>query len=414
MTLEVSKIEKTQKDKVEEIIKKLEDGLGELFESEKYQKYLDTVAKFHKYSSKNSMLIAMQKPDATCVAGYTSWQRDFKRYVKKGEKGIRILAPAPYQITKKVDMIDPATNKPVLGIDGKVVKEQIKVTVPAYKVTTVFDISQTEGKELPDIMSHLDSSVKDFKKFMVALKEISPVEIRFCEISGTTNGYYHLEKKQIAIQRGMSELQTIKTAIHEISHAKLHDCKNGLEKAADRRTKEIEAESIAYVVCQNYKLDTSDYSFGYIAKWSSDKNLDELKSSINTIYYTASEIIAQIDEKLKELSLKEDERETYKLAADIYALCKKCGYIDTEKSKESWIQMLTVDLKKGNVGYICKWMNSISATAESKEVYDKAEGIRKNLENVIEKNAVKSVAEKTDTYKQNKIDGDVKHHTRRH
>lgn len=301
---------------VREITDKLEQGLKELFESERFKEYLKTMSKFYNYSFNNTLLIAMQKPDATLIAGYAAWQRNFDRHVMKGEKGIKILAPAPYKVQEEREKLDPATQKPVLDKDGKPVTETVEVTRPAFKVVSVFDVSQTDGKELPDIaVDELTGSVENYAAFFDALKELSPVPIAFENITDGAKGYFSHVENRIAIQEGMSEIQTIKTAIHEIAHAKLHAVTPG-EKVApedkkDRRTKEVEAESVAYTVCQRYGIETSDYSFGYIAGWSSDKETKELKGSLETIRKTAAEMITGIDEKLKErLAVKEQEAPT--------------------------------------------------------------------------------------------------------
>lgn len=291
---------------VREITDKLEQGIKELFESERFKEYLRTMSKFYNYSFNNTLLIAMQKPEATYVAGYTSWQRNFDRQVMKGEKGIKILAPAPYKAQEEREKIDPATQKPVIGADGKAVTETVEVLRPAFKVVSVFDVSQTDGKELPDIIvDELKGTVENYEAFFDALRQESPVPISFEDIPGDAKGFFSPVESRIAIQEGMSEIQTVKTAIHEIAHAKLHAVKPD-EKAApedkkDRHTKEVEAESVAYTVCQRYGIETSDYSFGYIAGWSSGKETKELKSSLDTIRKTAAEMIEGIDAKLKVL-----------------------------------------------------------------------------------------------------------------
>lgn len=290
----------SQADKVREITDKLEQGIKDLFESDRYMNYLKIMSRFHNYSFNNSLLIAMQKPDATYVAGYTSWEKNFDRHVQKGQKGIRILAPSPYKIKKDVDRIDPNTQRPVLGSDGKPLRERVEATIPAYKVTTVFDVSQTEGRDLLEIASDLQNDVEGFNRLMDALKEVSPVPIELRQIEGSSHGYYHLEDKKIVVKEGMSQQQTLKTCIHEIAHSILHDKDTGKEKdnLPDRRTKEVEAESVAYTVCQHFGIDSSDYSFGYVAGWSSGKKLDELKSSMNTIRSTASDIINSVEKSL--------------------------------------------------------------------------------------------------------------------
>ena len=294
-------------DKLKEITDRLEQGITELFESERYKEYLRVMSKFHNYSFNNTLLIAMQKPDASLVAGFSSWKNNFGRNVMKGEKGIKIIAPSPFTVKQEVEKTDPQTGKPVIGKDGKPVTEEKEIKVPAYKVVSVFDVSQTEGRELPDIaVDELTGDVDRFKDFFAALEQVSPVPVGFEKIEGSAHGYYHLEEKRIAIDEGMSDLQTLKTAIHEIAHAKLHDIdlnapKEEQKPRVDRRTREVEAESVAYTVCQHYGLDTSDYSFGYVAGWSSGKELAELRGSLETIRNTAAEMINAIDGHFAEL-----------------------------------------------------------------------------------------------------------------
>ena len=303
-------------EKLKEITDRLEQGITELFESERYREYLRVMSKFHNYSFNNTLLIAMQKPDASLVAGFSAWKNNFGRNVMKGQKGIKIIAPSPYKVKQEMKKIDPHTQQPIIGKDGKPVTEEKEITIPAYKVVSVFDVSQTEGKELPDIaVDELTGDVERYRDFFAALEKTSPVPIGFEQIPGSSHGYYHLEDKRIAIQEGMSELQTLKTAIHEIAHAKLHDIdlnapENEQQPRVDRRTREVEAESVAYTVCQHYGLDTSDYSFGYVAGWSSDRELSELKSSLETIRSAAAEIINSIDETLAELSKAQDKEQT--------------------------------------------------------------------------------------------------------
>ena len=288
-------------EKLKEITDRLEQGITELFDSERYKEYLRVMSKFHNYSFNNTLLIAMQKPDASLIAGFNSWKNQFQRNVKKGEKGIKIIAPSPFKIKQETEKIDPQTQKPVIGRDGKPVTEEKEITIPAYKVVSVFDVSQTEGRELPNIaVDALTGDVEQYSDFFAALEKTSPVPIGFEKIEGGAHGYYHLEDKRIALDAGMSELQTLKTAIHEIAHAKLHDIdlnapKDEQQPRVDRRTREVEAESVAYTVCQHYGLDTSDYSFGYVAGWSSGRELAELKSSLETIRSAAADIINSID-----------------------------------------------------------------------------------------------------------------------
>ena len=309
-------------EKLKEITDRLEQGIAELFDSERYREYLKVMSKFHNYSFRNTVLIAMQKPDASLVAGFSAWKNNFERNVMKGQKGIKIIAPSPYKIKQEMQKIDPHTQKPVIGKDGKPVTEEKEVTIPAYKVVSVFDVSQTEGKELPDIaVDALTGDVEQYSDFFAALEKTSPVPIGFEKIEGGAHGYYHLEDKRIALDEGMSELQTLKTAIHEIAHAKLHDIdlnapKDEQQPRVDRRTREVEAESVAYTVCQHYGLDTSDYSFGYVAGWSSGRELAELKSSLETIRSAAADIINSIDGHIAEL---QKQHEAEKAAPDLAA-----------------------------------------------------------------------------------------------
>jgi antirestriction protein ArdC len=293
-------------DKLKEITDKLESGIAGIFESEQYADYLKTLSKFHDYSLNNTILIAMQKPDASHVAGFNTWKNEFERNVMKGQKGIKIIAPSPYKVKVQQEKTDPATGKPVMGADGKPVKEEVERKIPAYKVVSVFDVSQTEGKELPTLGADtLTGDVEQYKDFFAALEKASPVPVAFENIEGGAKGYYHQIDKRIAIDEGMSELQTLKTAIHEIAHARLHDIdapEQDEQPRADRRTREVEAESVAYTVCQHYGLDTSDYSFGYVAGWSSGKELTELKASLETIRTTAAALITEIDGHFAELT----------------------------------------------------------------------------------------------------------------
>ena len=291
-------------ERMKEITDRLETGIQELFESERYKAYLTTMSKFHSYSFNNTLLIAMQ--GGQLVAGYNKWRDNFHRNVKKGEKAIKILAPAPFKAKKEVQKLD-AQGRPVMGKDGKPVTEVQEIQVPAFKIVSVFDVSQTEGEPLPSIgVEELTGSVERYGEFFKALEQTSPVPIGFEDIPGGSHGYYHLTEKRIAIQAAMSELQTLKTAIHEIAHSKLHaiDPEAPAIEQADRpdsRTREVQAESVAYAVCQHYGLDTSDYSFGYVAGWSSGKELKELKASLETIRATAHELITTIDGHLAQL-----------------------------------------------------------------------------------------------------------------
>ena len=291
-------------EKVKEITARLEQGVQAIFDSDRYKEFLTAMSKFHDYSLNNTILIAMQ--GGNLVMGFRQWEKEFDRHVKKGEKGIKIFAPAPYKVKKLVDKIDPETRKPMLDREGKVVKEEKEITVPAFKVITVFDISQTEGKEFPDLsVKPLLADVEQYEDFFAALEKASPVPIAFEQITNGANGYFSLTDKRIAIKEGVSELQAVKTAIHEIAHAKLHDVDLNAppeeQNRVDRHTREVEAESVAYTVCQHFGLDTSDYSFGYVAGWSSGKEMTELKASLETIQATAKELITEIEGHFTEL-----------------------------------------------------------------------------------------------------------------
>ena len=315
---------KSQKstEKIKEITDRLEQGIQDLFDSDRFKEYLRVMSKFHDYSLNNTLLIAMQKPDATLVAGYTSWKKDYGRQVVSHAKSIKVLAPSPYKIKKEVDKIDPQTNKPVIGKDGKPVKEETEVTVPAFKVVSVFDVSQTEGKELPSIgVDELTGDVEQYADFFKAVTQASPAPVGFEKIESGAKGYYSQAEKRIAINEGMSELQNLKTLIHEIAHAKLHDidlnapAKEQADRP-DRRTREVQAESIAYTVCQHYGLDTSDYSFAYVAEWSSGRELSELKASLKTIRDTAAELIADIDKNFAELTQNKEQAQAQEAQAE--------------------------------------------------------------------------------------------------
>ena len=294
----------TEKQRVQELTDKLEQGLQDLFNSDSYRNYLSTMSKFHNYSFNNTLLIAMQKPDATLVAGYKAWQKNFERHVNKGEKAIRILAPAPYKIKEERDKIAPVTQELLLDKDGNPQKEEVEITIPAFRAVSVFDVAQTDGKPIPELAAkELLSDVEGYQDMIRAVEAISPVPIELEEIAGDSKGYYDREAKRIAVQENMSESQTLKTMIHEVAHSKLHskEVEQDEQMKKDRNTKEVEAESIAYTVCQHFGIDTSDYSFGYIAGWSSGRDTKELRSSMDTIRRTASELITGIEEQLQEL-----------------------------------------------------------------------------------------------------------------
>jgi len=299
----------TEKQRVQELTNKLKQGLQDLFNSDSYRNYLSTMSKFHNYSFNNTLLIAMQKPDATLVAGYKALQKNFERHVNKGEKAIRILAPAPYKIKEERDKIDPVTQELLLDKDGNPQKEEVEITIPVFRAVSVFDVAQTDGKPIPELAAkELLSDVEGYQDMIRAVEAISPVPIELEEIAGDSKGYYDSEAKRIAVQENMSESQTLKTMIHEVAHSKLHskEVEQDEQMRKDRNTKEVEAESVAYTVCQHFGIDTSDYSFGHIAGWSSGRDTKELRASMDTIRKTASELITGIEGQLHLLELEKE------------------------------------------------------------------------------------------------------------
>ena len=310
---------KTEKQKVKEITDKLEEGLKELFDSEKYRSYLSTMSKFHNYSVNNTLLIAMQKPEASLVAGFRAWQKNFNRHVNKGEKGIRILAPTPYIIKEERDKLDPVTGEVMLDKEGMPQTEEVEVKIPAFRAVSVFDVSQTDGEPIPELEAkELLSTVEGYEDFIKAVTYVAPATISFEDIPGSSRGFFSPTENRIAVQEGMSESQTLKTMVHETAHSMLHSKEvdsDILVPVKDRNTKEVEAESIAFTVCSHFGIDTSEYSFGYIAGWSSGRDMKELKSSLDTIRKTASELIMGIEGQLIELQrdreiMQEQEKES--------------------------------------------------------------------------------------------------------
>lgn len=282
---------KNPDDKIKELTEKLETGIKGVFESSRYKEYLSTMNKFHSYSYNNSLLIHLQNPEASYVAGYKTWET-MERHVCKGEKGITIFAPCPYKVKKPVEVYDSKTGQVKRDIHGKPVTEENEIQYASFKAISIFDISQTEGKPLPELAEELKGEIPDYKVLMNSIREVAPVPIRFESWDGAKKGHYNLGKKEIVIKSGMSDLQTVKTAIHETAHSILHKDQAHIKDSASM---EVEAESIAFVCCQHLGLDTSDYSFGYLAGWSSDKTLPELKSSLQTIQRTSHEVIERLD-----------------------------------------------------------------------------------------------------------------------
>lgn len=338
---------------MDSIMQSLESGVEELFTSNRYQEFLKTMAKFHNYSFNNTMLIAMQRPDATLVTSYKNWQ-SMGRQVMKGEKGITIIAPAPYKKMKEKEVLDEK-QRPIMGTDGKPKTEQVEVTVPHFKAVTVFDIAQTSGEPIQTLEPELlTAAVQDFDSFMQAIQKISPVPIRFDEIDGNANGYYHNADKEIVIKKGLSESQTLKTAIHETAHAKLHDKEImeslGVEK--DRLTKEVEAESVAYCVCSSFGLDTSDYSFPYIAGWSSSREMKEMKASMDVIRKTAGEMIDQLTEELEIILEEKQKTELHEKYGILVDAMEAAGYRYDYRESEPGHIVLAPDGTHEIAGYL--------------------------------------------------------------
>lgn len=338
---------------IDSIMQSLESGVEELFTSNRYQEFLKTMAKFHNYSFNNTMLIAMQRPDATLVTSYKNWQ-SMGRQVMKGEKGITIIAPAPYKKMKEKEVLDE-NQRPIMGTDGKPKTEQVEVTVPHFKAVTVFDIAQTSGEPIQTLAPELlTAAVQDFDSFMQAIQKISPVPIRFDEIAGNANGYYHNADKEIVIKKGLSESQTLKIAIHETAHAKLHDREImeslGVEK--DRLTKEVEAESVAYCVCSSFGLDTSDYSFPYIAGWSSSREMKEMKASMDVIRRTAGEMIDQLTEELEIILEEKQKTELHEKYGILVEALEAAGYRYDYRESEPGHIVLAPDGTHEIAGYL--------------------------------------------------------------
>ena len=338
---------------IDSIMQSLESGVEELFTSNRYQEFLKTMAKFHNYSFNNTMLIAMQRPDATLVTSYKNWQ-SMGRQVMKGEKGITIIAPAPYKKMKEKEVLDE-NQRPIMGTDGKPKTEQVEVTVPHFKAVTVFDIAQTSGEPIQTLAPELlTAAVQDFDSFMQAIQKISPVPIRFDEIDGNANGYYHNADKEIVIKKGLSESQTLKTAIHETAHAKLHDREImeslGVEK--DRLTKEVEAESVAYCVCSSFGLDTSDYSFPYIAGWSSSREMKEMNASMDVIRKTAGEMIDQLTEELEIILEEKQKTELHEKYGILVDALEAAGYRYDYRESEPGHIVLAPDGTHEIAGYL--------------------------------------------------------------
>ena len=285
----------TNKERLKEITASIEASIQDLFQSERYMDYLRTMSRFHRYSLNNTILIHAQRPDATLVAGFNKWRDQFGRNVMRGEKGIKIIAPTPFKKKIEEEKLDPDTKLPMRDKDGNIIMEEKEVKIPMFKVVTVFDVSQTEGEPLPDIVGTLTGDVQNYEAFMEALRRSSPVPIEMQPLPPDTDGFFSIDKQSISIREDMSEVQTVSATIHEITHSKLHNYKKGAPDAKDRSTEEVEAESVSFAVCAYYGIQTGENSFGYIANWSQNKELTELRASLETINKTASELIDDID-----------------------------------------------------------------------------------------------------------------------
>lgn len=376
-----------------EITKQLEEGVKALFTSERYTEYLKTMSKFYNYSFNNTVLIALQRPEATLVAGYSAWQKNFHRQVKKGEKGIQIIAPSQRKEKELVEKFDPETNEPILGPDGQPETEVVEHVVSDFRVVRVFDISQTYGEPLPELaIPDLTGQVQNFPLFLQAVKDLSPIPIRFGETEGEAKGYYSNKKKEIVVKEDMSESQTIKTLIHEIAHAKLHDREvleqTGEEK--DQRTKEIEAESIAYTVCQYFGLDTSDYSFPYIAGWSDNLKMWELRTFMDAIRRTAGEFIKELEEKMKELETDRSERDDIQNEKEI-KIGMDTEAVELEQHEGLWHTVEEVEIEKEHF-YLMEH-NEYGASVAPVLVNGDGKVVAQDLENGLDQEAVKAIRE---------------------
>lgn len=337
----------TNKDRLKEITASIEDGIKDLFQSEKYMQYLRTMSRFHKYSVNNTMLIYMQKPDATLCAGFNKWKDQFSRNVMKGEKSIKIIAPTPFKKKIEQEKLDPDTRLPMLDADGKIITEEKTVQIPMYKVVSVFDVAQTEGKPLPELAANLTGNVQNYEVFMEALRRSAPVPISVEKMASNMDGFFSPDAQRIAVREGMSEVQTVSATVHEIAHSKLHNYTKEKEQAAagdetaapvkqkSRETEEVEAESISFAVCAYYGIATGENSFGYIASWSKDKELSELRASLKTINKTASGLISDIDRNYAEIM---KERGLDKVEPEQTAETLEIGNDSTEPLSEPYFE----------------------------------------------------------------------------
>ncbi len=397
----------TNRERLQQITAGIEQGIKELFESEKYMRYLSVMSRFHRYSVNNAMLIYMQKPDATLVAGYNKWKNQFERHVKRGEHGITIIAPTPFKKKIEEQKLDPDTKAPMLDAEGKVIMEEREVEIPMFRPVKVFDVSQTDGKPLPELASSLSGNVQNYEAFMEALRRSAPVPLSVEPMAENMDGYFSPDRQRIAIRAGMSEVQTVSAAVHEIAHSKLHNYAKAQEEAAragdkeppkkkDRNTEEVEAESISYAVCQYYGIQTGENSFGYIANWSQGKELPELRASLETINKAAGELIADIDRHYKIIckergidltAAPEPQRDPIEqLAADIDQFSfdyDTYEYRDQVDNREDALRELTAALRGGDVNSVRDWLQEFADENERGEAATKAAELLDRLEQLV-------------------------------
>ena len=397
----------TNRERLQQITAGIEQGIKELFESEKYMRYLSVMSRFHRYSVNNTMLIYMQKPDATLVAGYNKWKNQFERHVKRGEHGITIIAPTPFKKKIEEQKLDPDTKAPMLDAEGKVIMEEREVEIPMFRPVKVFDVSQTDGKPLPELASSLSGSVQNYEAFMEALRRSAPVPLSVEPMAANMDGYFSPDQQRIAIRAGMSEVQTVSAAVHEIAHSKLHNYAKVQKEAArasdkeppkkkDRNTEEVEAESISYAVCQYFGIQTGENSFGYIATWSQDKTLPELRASLETINKAAGELIADIDRHYKVIckergidltAAPEPQRDPIEqLAADIDQFSfdyDTYEYRDQVDNREDALRELTDALRSGDASGVRDWLQEFADENEPGEAAAKAAELLDRLEQLV-------------------------------
>ena len=397
----------TNRERLQQITAGIEQGIKELFESEKYMRYLSVMSRFHRYSVNNTMLIYMQKPDATLVAGYNKWKNQFERHVKKGEHGITIIAPTPFKKKIEEQKLDPDTKAPILDAEGKAVMEEREVEIPMFRPVKVFDVSQTDGKPLPELASTLSGSVQNYEAFMEALRRSAPVPLSVEPMAANMDGYFSPDQQRIAIRAGMSEVQTVSAAVHEIAHSKLHNYAKAQEEAAragdkeppkkkDRNTEEVEAESISYAVCQYYGIQTGENSFGHIANWSQGKELPELRASLETINKTAGELINDIDRHYKVIckergidltAAPEPQLDPIEqLAADIDQFSfdyDTYEYRDQVDNREDALRELTATLRSGDASGVRDWLQEFADENEPGEAVTKAAELLDRLDQLV-------------------------------